>query len=102
LQQFRATFGQRNVEQEEKSKPGVPAECSTKTTSIEEAAAALSKMLTKQDFNEMRIIGQFNLGFVIAELRGDLFILDQHACDEKYNYELFQRTTILHGQPLIQ
>ena len=34
----------------------------------------------------MRIIGQFNLGFIIAELRGDLFILDQHACDEKYRY----------------
>ena len=34
----------------------------------------------------MKIIGQFNLGFIIAELRGDLFILDQHACDEKYRY----------------
>lgn len=32
----------------------------------------------------MRILGQFNLGFVIAELDDDLFILDQHACDEKY------------------
>lgn len=32
----------------------------------------------------MRILGQFNLGFVIAELDGDLYILDQHACDEKY------------------
>lgn len=34
----------------------------------------------------MRIIGQFNLGFIIAELDGDLYILDQHACDEKYRY----------------
>lgn len=32
----------------------------------------------------MRIIGQFNLGFIIVWLRGDLYILDQHACDEKY------------------
>ena len=37
-----------------------------------------------QDFPRMRILGQFNLGFVIAELDGDLYILDQHACDEKY------------------
>lgn len=37
----------------------------------------------------MRILGQFNLGFVIAELDGDLFILDQHACDEKYRYAIF-------------
>ena len=35
----------------------------------------------------MQIVGQFNLGFIIAELRGDLFILDQHACDEKYRYD---------------
>lgn len=39
-----------------------------------------------QDFPRMRIIGQFNLGFIIAELDGDLYILDQHACDEKYRY----------------
>lgn len=32
----------------------------------------------------MRVIGQFNLGFIIAEVDGDLYILDQHACDEKY------------------
>lgn len=32
----------------------------------------------------MHIIGQFNLGFIIARLDRDLYILDQHACDEKY------------------
>ena len=35
----------------------------------------------------MRIIGQFNLGFIIAELKGDLYIIDQHASDEKYRSE---------------
>lgn len=34
----------------------------------------------------MNIIGQFNLGFILTELHGDIFILDQHACDEKYRY----------------
>lgn len=32
----------------------------------------------------MKVVGQFNLGFIIAELDGDLFVMDQHACDEKY------------------
>ena len=42
----------------------------------------------------MQIVGQFNLGFIIAELRGDLFILDQHACDEKYRYTQNQITSL--------
>ncbi len=37
-----------------------------------------------QDFKDMKILGQFNLGFIIAEHKGDIYILDQHACDEKY------------------
>ena len=32
----------------------------------------------------MIILGQFNVGFIVTYLRGDLYILDQHACDEKY------------------
>jgi len=31
----------------------------------------------------------------------DLFILDQHACDEKFNFETVSRTTVLHTQDLI-
>jgi DNA mismatch repair protein PMS2 len=50
----------------------------------------------------MQVIGQFNLGFIIARLGSDLFILDQHACDEKYTFETLQRTTKIHEQPLIQ
>lgn len=25
----------------------------------------------------------------------DLFILDQHACDEKFNFETFSRATVI-------
>lgn len=33
----------------------------------------------------MRVVGQFNRGFIVAQAAsGDLFILDQHASDEKY------------------
>ena len=31
----------------------------------------------------------------------DLFILDQHACDEKFNFEGFSKSTVLHTQDLI-
>jgi len=33
---------------------------------------------------------QFNLGFIIARIGADVFILDQHASDEKYNFERLQ------------
>jgi DNA mismatch repair protein PMS2 len=49
----------------------------------------------------MNIHGQFNLGFIIASLGDDLFIIDQHATDEKYNFETLQRTTRVQSQKLI-
>ncbi|KAJ3064818.1 Mismatch repair endonuclease pms2 [Podochytrium sp. JEL0797] len=51
------------------------------------AVEELNRYIRKTDFLEMRVLGQFNLGFIVVELRGDLFIVDQHASDEKYNYE---------------
>lgn len=50
----------------------------------------------------MRVVGQFNLGFIICLLGADLFILDQHACDEIYNFEVLQKTTTIHQQPLVR
>ncbi|KAI8855281.1 PMS2-C terminal-like protein [Chytridium lagenaria] len=50
----------------------------------------------------MKILGQFNLGFIIAKLADDLFIIDQHASDEKFNYEHFTRTLLISTQPLIR
>lgn len=43
--------------------------------------AGLSEMtnVTKSDFQKMRIIGQFNLGFIMGILGDKLFIIDQHA-----------------------
>ena len=64
--------------------------------------AALSRVLKREDLAALQVVGQFNLGFIIAKLRGDLFILDQHACDEKRNYERLQRETIIHQQPLVR
>lgn len=50
---------------------------------------------------QMSIIGQFNLGFIITKLDADLFIVDQHATDEKYNFETLQKTTKITSQKLV-
>ncbi|XP_044159563.1 mismatch repair endonuclease PMS2-like isoform X1 [Bufo gargarizans] len=65
------------------------------------AEAELRKEISKEMFSKMDIIGQFNLGFIIAKLDADLFIIDQHATDEEYNFEMLQQNTVLQGQRLI-
>ncbi|KAJ8915847.1 hypothetical protein NQ315_004660 [Exocentrus adspersus] len=61
----------------------------------------LQKQISKSDFAKMDIIGQFNLGFIITKLNNDLFIVDQHASDEKYNFEQLQRSTVIDSQVLV-
>lgn len=69
----------------------------------DQATKTLNRVIKKLDFLDMRVIGQFNLGFIIAMLNeADLFIVDQHASDEKYNFETLQQTTQIKGQRLIQ
>ncbi|KAF2450251.1 DNA mismatch repair protein-like protein pms1 [Karstenula rhodostoma CBS 690.94] len=74
----------------------------------EDPEERLSLTVTKSDFNNMIIIGQFNLGFILAvrpptptSPTPDLFIIDQHASDEKYNFERFAATTVLVSQRLV-
>jgi DNA mismatch repair protein PMS2 len=81
------------------------------------AADALSRVIEKQDFATMDVIGQFNKGFILVRRRkpigthgdgvqgrvnDDLFIVDQHAADEKYNFESLQLTTKIDSQKLFQ
>ncbi|KAM7182839.1 mismatch repair endonuclease PMS2 [Naviculisporaceae sp. PSN 640] len=95
----------------------------------EVAEQKLALKISKSDFAKMRVVGQFNLGFVLAvreknttktdstpslssssstqkeESRQDddeLFIIDQHASDEKYNFERLQATTTVQSQRLVQ
>ena len=49
----------------------------------------------------MEVVGQFNLGFIIARLGQDLFIVDQHATDEKFNFETLLSSVVLKRQPLV-
>ena len=68
----------------------------------------LSLIVSKADFSLMHVVGQFNLGFVLT-LRparssapsDELFIIDQHASDEKSNFERLQSTTIVQNQRLV-
>ncbi|KAK3306914.1 uncharacterized protein B0T15DRAFT_431965 [Chaetomium strumarium] len=81
----------------------------------EDAEEKLSLKITKSDFAKMKIIGQFNLGFILAVREAassteetpqneddELFIIDQHASDEKYNFERLQASTTVQSQRLVQ
>ncbi|KAI7735013.1 hypothetical protein M8C21_016193 [Ambrosia artemisiifolia] len=70
-----------------------------KAKALSAAVSELEKLFKKEDFGRMKVIGQFNLGFIIGKLDQDLFI---HAADEKYNYERLSQSTILNQQPLLR
>ncbi|KAJ7040580.1 hypothetical protein C8F04DRAFT_1082777 [Mycena alexandri] len=80
----------------------------TDAVSDDVATEALARTISKEDFGSMDILGQFNLGFIVtrrrtgegATLMDDLFIVDQHAADEKYNFETLQQTTRIRSQKL--
>lgn len=91
----------------------------------EDAEEKLSLTIHKGDFGKMKIVGQFNLGFILAVRPGgtsspiaasgpttplqpsnrnddELFIIDQHASDEKFNFERLQSTTTVQSQRLVR
>ncbi|GMH30855.1 hypothetical protein Nepgr_032698 [Nepenthes gracilis] len=72
-----------------------------KARALAAATTEFEKLFRKSDFSRMKVIGQFNLGFIIAKLDQDLFIVDQHAADEKYNYERLSQSTAMNQQPLL-
>lgn len=71
--------------------------------STKEAEEKLSYTILKSDFLNMNLIGQFNLGFILVTLNSsnNLFIVDQHASDEKYNFEKLTETTTFQNQSLV-
>ncbi|KAJ2967386.1 hypothetical protein NQ176_g9685 [Zarea fungicola] len=80
-----------------------------------DAESRLQLIISKGDFGKMRVAGQFNMGFIIAVRPGnapvakagngakndELFIIDQHASDEKYNFERLQSSTVVQSQRLV-
>lgn len=73
-----------------------------KARALAAATSELERLFRKEDFRRMQVLGQFNLGFIIAKLDRDLFIVDQHAADEKFNFEHLARSTVMNQQPLLQ
>ncbi|KAH9786373.1 DNA mismatch repair protein PMS1 [Citrus sinensis] len=73
-----------------------------KARALAAATTELERLFRKEDFGRMKVIGQFNLGFIIGKLDQDLFIVDQHAADEKYNFERLSQSTVLNQQPLLR
>ena len=91
-------------------KDAIPADAGLSNADDDEkAVTALSRVIDKQDFEIMDVVGQFNLGFIIVRRwksngnqMDDLFIVDQHAADEKYNFETLQETTKIESQKLFR
>jgi len=72
-----------------------------KNLTSKDAESDLDKGITKEDFLKMNVCGQFNKGFIIARLENDLFIVDQHAADEIYNFETLQKNPKIQRQRLL-
>ncbi|RCI14007.1 hypothetical protein L249_8133 [Ophiocordyceps polyrhachis-furcata BCC 54312] len=79
-----------------------------------DAESQLTVTIARDHFSRMRVVGQFNKGFIIAvrpatlqnmedsrARHDELFIIDQHASDEKYNFERLQSSTIVQSQALV-
>ncbi|KAF2135854.1 uncharacterized protein K452DRAFT_354206 [Aplosporella prunicola CBS 121167] len=97
-------------------------ECEGDASLPESAEEKLALTVSKRDFARMRVVGQFNLGFILAvrpashaqtQTQGassssssaaadELFIIDQHASDEKVNFERLASTTVLEPQRLVR
>lgn len=61
----------------------------------EMASGELEQRFNKKDFTSMVIHGQFNHGFIMASIGKELFIIDQHAADEKSTFERLQDSLAL-------
>jgi len=73
--------------------PDVEALCS-------EIVSQTSKQLHKTDFSRMHPIGQFNKAFIVTRLDNELYLVDQHAADEKTRFEHYTENIKMTCQPL--
>lgn len=62
----------------------------------------MGRTFRRENFSKLELLGQFNLAFLVARLEThSLFIIDQHAADEKCNYERFCSSLKLQTQLLL-
>lgn len=113
--QRQAKFPTSRLEESDISEAGPPLARDAGISNVDDdskAAEVLSRTIDKTDFAKMDIAGQFNLGFIVTRRRkmttdsgeemDDLFIVDQHAADEKYNFETLQQDTVIKSQKLFK
>ncbi|KAI3652419.1 hypothetical protein MP228_002744 [Amoeboaphelidium protococcarum] len=71
----------------------------------ERAEEQTAVRLSKLQFQDMQVVGQFNLAFIIAKLQSesgmDYFVVDQHASDEKTRFEMYMQNLKIQCQPLV-
>lgn len=104
------------------ARDGIAASAFENGLEAENAEERLALTIHKGDFGKMKIVGQFNLGFILAvrpcsisvsptstpkatqqkPQDDELFIIDQHASDEGFNFERLQATTIVQSQRLVR
>ncbi|KAJ7127884.1 hypothetical protein C8R44DRAFT_778955 [Mycena epipterygia] len=110
-QRLQESFATASADKQEAPLLKVPVDAGIANAAEDDAATdALARTINKEDFGSMEIVGQFNLGFIITRRRmgdgatamDDLFIVDQHAADEKYNFETLQQTTRIKSQKLFR
>jgi DNA mismatch repair ATPase MutL len=82
-------------------KDDIPSPKMSKVSALKKSIKLDEESFQINDFLSMKIMGQFNLGFIITLLGDDLFIVDQHATDEKYNFETLQKAKILESQKMV-
>ena len=74
---------------------------STTCSSPQQQQQLTLQTIDKSDFLSMTIIGQFNKGFILTRLNSNIFIIDQHAANEKVNYENLLNNIKLTKQPTL-
>lgn len=66
------------------------------------ASRELETTFSRDDFRTFSLVGQFNLGFLITRVGENLFLFDQHACDEIRRFETLINATKIQSQALIK
>lgn len=52
-------------------------------------------------FKELTVLGSYNTSFIVCRHETCIALVDQHAADEKFNFERLNHTTKINSQPLI-
>ena len=63
--------------------------------------SVIVKEFRKDFFNDFTVLGQFNNGFIVCKHEDSLYLVDQHAADEKYRFEQLERSHKIDMQPLV-